>query len=233
MIKDVMDENAGVTPNSREIAVLKAHFPGSFQKDGTFDLARFETEVLKTNGTSVMQEGFGLDFLGKNYAKLIASIDTETVIVPDETHNSLPENENSQNVYITGDNLDALKNLLKSYSGKVKCIYIDPPYNTGSDDFVYNDSFNFSPEEIERKLGIDEEQAKKLLSFTSKGSSSHSAWLTFMYPRLQLAKGLLSDDGVIFISIDDNEVAQLRLLCDSIFGEVNFEGHIHWRRRHN
>lgn len=233
MIKDAMAENAETTPNSRELAVLKEHFPGYFRKDGSFDVARFSDEVLRANGASPSQEGFGLDFLGKNYAKLIASLETETVIVPDEAHNSLPENQTSRNVYITGDNLDALKHLLKSYSGQVKCIYIDPPYNTGSDDFVYNDTFKFSADEIERKLGIDEEQARKLMSFTSKGSSSHSAWLTFMYPRLQLAKGLLANDGVIFISIDDNEQAQLKLIADSVFGEENFEGHIHWRRRHN
>ncbi|MDD4060381.1 MAG: site-specific DNA-methyltransferase [Kiritimatiellae bacterium] len=226
MIKDAMAENAETTPNSRELAVLKEHFPGYFRKDGSFDVARFSDEVLRANGASPSQEGFGLDFLGKNYAKLIASLETETVIVPDEAHNSLPENQTSRNVYITGDNLDALKHLLKSYSGQVKCIYIDPPYNTGSDDFVYNDTFKFSADEIERKLGIDEEQARKLMSFTSKGSSSHSAWLTFMYPRLQLAKGLLSNDGVIFISIDDNEVAQLRMLCDSVFGEENFVAQI-------
>ncbi len=233
MIKDVMAGNAGVSPNSRELAVLKEHFPGYFQKDGSFDVARFSAEVLRANGASPTQEGFGLDFLGKNYAKLIASLETETVIVPDEAHNSLPENQASRNVYITGDNLDALKHLLKSYTGQVKCIYIDPPYNTGSDDFVYNDTFNFSAEEIERKLGIDEEQARKLMSFTSKGSSSHSAWLTFMYPRLQLAKGLLSDDGVIFISIDDNEIAQLRLLCDSVFGEERFLAEFIWKSRQN
>ena len=133
MIKDAMAENAETTPNSRELAVLKEHFPGYFRKDGSFDVARFSDEVLRVNGASPSQEGFGLDFLGKNYAKLIASLETETVVVPDEAHNSLPENKDSRNVYITGDNLDALKHLLKSYSGQVKCIYIDPPYNTGKE----------------------------------------------------------------------------------------------------
>lgn len=233
MIKDAMADNAETTPNSRELAVLKEHFPGYFRKDGAFDVARFSDEVLRANGASPSQEGFGLDFLGRNYAKLIASLETETVVVPDAAHNSLPENQDSRNLYITGDNLDALKHLLKSYSGQVKCIYIDPPYNTGGDDFVYNDAFNFSAEEIERKLGIDEEQARKLISFTSKGSSSHSAWLTFMYPRLQLAKSLLANDGVIFISIDDNEIAQLRLLCDSVFGEERFLAELIWKSRQN
>ena len=156
-----------------------------------------------------------------------------THLVPDEEHNSKPENMNSENIYISGDNLDGLKHLLKSYSGQVKCIYIDPPYNTGTDGFVYNDQFNFTVEELSEKLSIREEQAQRILDLTKRGSASHSAWLMFMYPRLLLARDLLKDDGVIFISIDDNEQANLRLICDDVFGEENFEGHIHWRRRHN
>jgi len=111
MIKDVMEDNPEITPTSREMAVLKEHFPGFFQNDGAFDITRFSREVLEANGTRVTQEGFGLDFLGKNYAKLIASMDTETVIVPDEAHNRLPENAASQNIYISGDNLDGVKEL--------------------------------------------------------------------------------------------------------------------------
>ena len=156
----------------------------------------------------------------------MANEETETVIVPDAEHNAKPENAKSQNVYISGDNLDALKHLLKSYEREVKCIYIDPPYNTGSDGFVYNDNFKFKPDELARKLSITDEEAKKLLDFVGRGSASHSAWLMFMYPRLQLAKSLLRDDGVIFISIDDNEQANLKLLCDDIFGEQNMVAQI-------
>lgn len=123
-------------------------------------------------------------------------------------------------MYIVGDNLDALKHLLKSYSNKIKCIYIDPPYNTNSNDFIYNDNFFFTPEILAEKMGIDEEEANKIIDL--KGKSSHSAWLTFMYSRLELARDLLTDDGVIFISIDDNEQANLKLICDDIFGEENF-----------
>lgn len=155
---------------------------------------------------------------------MLASIDTTTVVVPDEEHNSKPENQNSQNIYISGDNLDGLKHLLKSYAHSVQCIYIDPPYNTGSDGFVYNDSFNFTAEELEDKLSIDNTQAQRILDLAKRGSASHSAWLMFMYPRLLLARDLLSKDGVIFISIDDNEQANLKLLCDDIFGEENFAG---------
>lgn len=220
MIRDIMTANETVTPNQKEINILKENFPSCFRADGTFDMVRF-SEFLKDK-IDISREGYELKFLGKNYAKMLASLDTETVIVPDEAHNSLPENVNSENVYISGDNLDGLKHLLKSYAGQVKCIYIDPPYNTGSDGFVYNDKFNFTAEDLIEKLSIDEEQAQRILELTNRGSASHSAWLMFMYPRLQLARDVLSSDGVIFISIDDNEVSNLRLLCDDVYGAENF-----------
>ncbi len=220
MIKDILTANENTIPNSREMAVLKENFPSCFHTDGTFDLERFK-EFL-SDKVAVTGEGYELKFLGKNYARLLASVDTTTVIVPDEEHNAKPENAASENVYISGDNLDGLKHLLKSYSRKVKCIYIDPPYNTGSDGFVYNDSFNFTVEELSVKLSIDEQQAQRILDLTKRGAVSHSAWLMFMYPRLLLARDLLTDDGVIFISIDDNEQSNLKLLCDDVFGEENF-----------
>ncbi len=231
MIKDIIAANEKTAPNSREMAVLRENFPSCFRKDGSFDLERFR-ECLSKNIT-VTNEGYELKFLGKNYARLLASLDTTTVIIPDEDHNAKPENKKSENIYISGDNLDALKHLLKSYTGEVKCIYIDPPYNTGSDSFVYHDHFHFTIEELSEKLSVSEAEAKRILDFTKRDSASHSAWLMFLYPRLLLAKDLLKKDGVIFISIDDNEQANLKLLCDDIFGEENFEGHIHWRRRSN
>ena len=123
--------------------------------------------------------------------------------------------------------------MLKSYAHKVKCIYIDPPYNTGSDGFVYNDNFNFTAEELSARLSIDEEQAKRILDLTKRGSASHSAWLMFMYPRLLLARDLLTDDGVIFISIDDNEQANCKLICDDVFGEENFVAELIWERAYS
>ena len=132
MIKDIMAANESVAPNSREMDILKEHFPSCFHGDGSFDLTRFQ-EFLNDK-VAVTHEGYELKFLGKNYARLLASVDTTTVIVPDEAHNSKPENANSENIYISGDNLDGLKHLLKSYSRKVKCIYIDPPYKT---DYAY------------------------------------------------------------------------------------------------
>lgn len=231
MIKQIIDKNAEVKPNSKKLEALKEYFAGCFTKEGAFDIERFK-EMMKDE-VDMSNEGYSLDFLGKDYANLIASIDTTTVIDPDLEHNSKPENKNSENIYISGDNLDALKHLLKSYAGEVKCIYIDPPYNTGEDDFVYNDNFRFTPEELEKKLSIDEDEAQRIIDLTSRGSSTHSAWLMFMSPRLQLARDLLSKDGVIFISIDDNEQANLKLLCDYIFGEENFVAQFIWEKRVN
>ena len=219
MIKDILQANETVLPNAKEIAVLRENFPACFKSDGSFDIGRFK-EYLSDKLT-VKNEGYELKFLGKNYARLLASVDTTTVIVPDEEHNNKPENKKSENIYISGDNLDGLKHLLKSYAGKVKCIYIDPPYNTGSDGFVYNDNFNFTAEELSERLSISTEQAERILDLTKRGSASHSAWLMFMYPRLLLARDLLTDDGVIFISIDDNEQANCKLICDDVFGEEN------------
>ena len=140
--------------------------------------------------------------------------------MPDIDHNS--KNENAQNLLIKGDNLEVLKHLKNAYFESIKMIYIDPPYNTGSDGFVYKDDRKFSIDELSSLAGISQEEAKRVLEFTAKGSNSHSAWLSFIYPRLYIARELLRDDGVIFISIDDNEQAHLKILCDEIFGEENF-----------
>lgn len=229
MIKDILNKNEKMTPSSKEIAILKEHFPSCFKSDGTFDIERFKGFLSEK--ITVTDEGYELKFLGKNYARLLASVDTTTVITPNEEHNSKPENKNSENIYISGDNLDGLKHLLKSYSGEVKCIYIDPPYNTGTDGFVYNDNFDFTVDSLSEKLSISEEQATRILELTKRGSAAHSAWLMFMYPRLVLARDLLTDDGVIFISIDDNEASNLKLICDDIFGEENFIETLKWKRK--
>lgn len=227
MIRNILEENDKVQPNDRTMAVLHREFPQCFNAEGKFDMAALQ-ELLQDK-VDLVKEGSGFNFLGKNYASLLSSMDTTTVLVPDTEHNEKPENKDSQNVYISGDNLDALKHLAKSYSGQVKCIYIDPPYNTGSDGFVYNDKFKFTAEELEEKLSISEEQAQRIFAMTTRGAASHAAWLTFMMPRLQYAKDLLSDDGAIFISIDENEHANLKLLCDYVFGEENQAGEIIWK----
>lgn len=132
--------------------------------------------------------------------------------------------EDSGNKIIHGDNLEALKALLPQYEGRIKCIYIDPPYNTGNENWVYNDNVN-SPR-IRKWLG-------QVVGKEAEDLTRHDKWLCMMYPRLKLLQKLLADDGAIFISIDDNEQANLKLICDEIFGAGNFEGCIHWRRRHN
>lgn len=172
-----------------------------------------------------------MNWLGKSYARLLRNLPPETLISEDKTHNAKPENAGSQNLLIRGDNLEVLKHLKNAYANSVKMIYIDPPYNTGSDGFVYQDDRKFTPAELALLANIDEDEAARILDFTDKGSNSHSAWLTFMYPRLYIARELLKDDGVIFISIDDNEAAQLKLLCDEVFGEGNFVAQLPWRKR--
>lgn len=222
MIKNVVEKNKNIDVNEDKMNKLKEMFPNCFNINGEFDISMFEEELKANN--SIVKEGYGLNFLGKNYAKYVASLDTETILVPDEENNNKVENKSSENIYISGDNIDALKHLVKSYSGQIKCIYIDPPYNTGSDGFVYNDKFNLSIEKLMDILDINEDEAKRIYSMTNTKSNSHSAWMTFMYPRLYIAKQLLSENGVIFISIDDNEQSQLKLLCDSVFGEENILG---------
>ena len=219
-----MNHNADAAAGLKELEVLKKFFPQCFHADGEFDIEAFKASLPE--GTTITDETSGFNWLGKNYARMLTNMDTTTLIRPDEKHNAKPENKDSQNVYISGDNLDALQHLVKSYSGKVKVIYIDPPYNTGSDGFVYNDKFNFTAEDLAKRLDVSLERAERILSMTRRGSASHAAWLTFMLPRLSFARDLLTDDGVIFISIDDNEQANLKKLCDEVFGEECFVGNI-------
>lgn len=140
--------------------------------------------------------------------------------------------DNTQNLYIEGDNLDVLKILRENYLGKVKMIYIDPPYNTGND-FVYNDDFSQTSSEYIAESGQFDSDGNRLVLNTESNGRFHTDWLNMMYPRLKVAKDLLSDDGVIFISIDDNEVENLRKLCDEVLGEVNFVAQIVWQKIHS
>ncbi|CWS10734.1 site-specific DNA-methyltransferase [Neisseria meningitidis] len=194
--------------------------PACFDADGNFLIDRLQAEIAPQ--TDIGREFYEMNWLGKSYARLLRNLPPETLISEDKTHNAKPENAGSQNLLIRGDNLEVLKHLKNAYANSVKMIYIDPPYNTGSDGFVYQDDRKFTPAELACLANIDEDEAARILDFTDKGSNSHSAWLTFMYPRLYIARELLKDDGVIFISIDDNEAAQLKLLCDEVFGEGNF-----------
>lgn len=229
MIKDIIGRNAEAAAGQKEIKVLREYFPQCFNADGEFDIEAFKAALPE--GTTLTDETSGFNWLGKNYARMLTNMDTTTLIRPDEEHNAKPENRDSKNIYISGDNLDALQHLVKSYGGKVKVIYIDPPYNTGSDGFVYNDRFNFTADELAKRLDVSRERAERTLSMTRRGSASHAAWLTFMLPRLSFARNLLTDNGVIFISIDDNEQANLKKLCDEVFGEECFVAQFIWGKR--
>jgi len=217
-------------PSEERLYLLKKQFPECFDKNGAFVPERL-AESLRSDGLPVQKEYYSLNWLGKSYAKVLRDAPPETLLAEDAAHNRQPENAASQNLLLKGDNLEILKHLKHAYAGAVKMIYIDPPYNTGSDGFVYQDDRRFTPEQLARLGGMDLDEACRVLEFTAKKSNSHSAWLTFMYPRLYIARELLREDGVIFISIDDNEQAQLKILCDEVFGEENFVADLIWKKK--
>ena len=221
MQKEILNDNTDITANSQQLELLKKNFPQCFDKDGNFIVHKME-EIVGESGLDLSKESYSLNWLGKSYARLLANENPHTLLKEDKKYNEIEKNKESQNLLIKGDNLEVLKHLSNAYAESIKMIYIDPPYNTGSDGFVYNDDRKFKPEELSRLSGIDMDEAKRILEFTQSNANSHSAWLTFMYPRLYIARHLLKEEGVIFISIDDNEQAQLKLLCDEIFGEENF-----------
>lgn len=216
------------TVNSKQIVILKKHFPQCFDKEGNFIQEKM-LELVEGNAVELSKESYNLDWLGKSYARLLTNLPPKTLINEDVEHNQLEQNQNSNNLLIKGDNLEVLKHMVNAYSEKVKMIYIDPPYNTGKDGFNYQDDRKFSKEQLSELAAIDLDEAKRVLEFTDKGASSHSAWLTFIYPRLYIAREFLADDGVIFISIDDNELSQLKFLCDEVFGEENHIGNVIWK----
>lgn len=216
------------TANSKQLAILKKHFPNCFDRDGNFIQERM-LEIVHDNEIELSKESYSLNWLGKSYSRLLANLPPKTLIRGDVDHNAQDEHKDSKNLLFKGDNLEVLKHLVNAYSEKVKMIYIDPPYNTGKDGFTYIDDRSFTKEQLIELVGMDEDEAIRTLDFIDKGSSSHSAWLTFMYPRLYVARELMSDDGVIFISLDDNELSQLKIICDEIFGESNHLGNVIWK----
>jgi adenine-specific DNA-methyltransferase len=203
---------------------LNEHYP-SIIKDNEINLQ--ELKAIAGLPVDEKVNGYGLNFVGRNFARAKYAQKTEKEL---RLNTTLSKNiDTTQNLVLKGDNLDCLKILKNYYSGKIKCIYIDPPYNTTNDEFVYPDKFD--KEELE-VLGLanlsDEDFARMDFSFKTK--KSHNGWLAFMYPRLLLARDLLSKDGVIFISIDDNEQANLKLICDDVFGEENFVATFKWNK---
>ncbi|MDB5201354.1 MAG: site-specific DNA-methyltransferase [Ferruginibacter sp.] len=174
----------------------------------------------------ITSEHFGLFWPGKRAARKIASLPSEGTLVP--CMDEAVDQENTQNIFIEGENLEVLKLLQKSYANRIKLIFIDPPYNTGKD-FIYEDDFTETIDEYLRRTGQLDEEAKPISANTKADGRFHSKWLSMMYPRLRLARNLLKDEGYIFISIDDNEVHNLRELMNEVFGEENFKGCVIWQ----
>lgn len=172
--------------------------------------------------------GYGLNFIGRNFARAKYAQKNDKAV---SLNRGLSKNINStQNIVLKGDNLDSLKILKNYYSEEIKCIYIDPPYNTTGESFTYPDRFDKEEAEVLGLVNLSEDDFTRM-DFSFKTKKSHNGWLTFMYPRLLLARDLLSKDGVIFISIDDNEQANLKLLCDDVFGEENHIATFPWKKR--
>ena len=192
-----------------------------------FDLLK---QMLSGEIVESDDERYRLDWVGKKASLLKVNTAIDKTLRPCKEESV--DFDNTENLYIEGDNFEVLKLLQESYLNKVKMIYIDPPYNTGKD-FVYSDNFTKSKTDFEDEIGLRDEDDNKLFKNTDSNGRFHSDWLSMMYERLLVSRDLLKDDGVIFISIDDNEVHNLRKICDEVFGEGNFQGHIHWRRRHN
>ncbi|MEP3836410.1 MAG: site-specific DNA-methyltransferase [Algibacter sp.] len=203
---------------------LKQLFPEAFE-DGVFNVDTL-TELIGEHSTSNRaKEHFGLNWVGKQDARKIATKPPTGTLKPCEGEGV--NEDTTENIFIEGENLEVLKILRKSYMGKIKMIYIDPPYNTG-DDFIYSDSFADSTEDYLRKSGVKTDEGL-LVSNPNSSGRYHANWLSFMYPRLKLAKDLLKEDGIIFISIADQEIHNLKSLCNEIFGEENFIEKLIWK----
>ena len=209
---------------SENVTKLKELFPEVFS-EGKIDFAKLQEELGQFSEQE--SERYNLTWNGKQEAKRIAQTPSTGTLRPcrEESKNW----DTTQNLYIEGDNLEVLKLLQKSYHKQVKMIYIDPPYNTGKD-FVYKDNFKDNIKNYLEITGQVDSEGNRLSTNSDTNGRYHSDWLNMMYPRLKLARNLLKDDGVIFISLDDGEVANLRKICDEIFGEDNFIGNIAWKK---
>lgn len=212
-----------VGDNVKKLAQL---FPSAV-KDGEVDFEALKEEFGQFK--EVESEKYELTWAGKKNAKKIAQEDVigrTLKFIPEDSKDA----DTTENLYIEGDNLEVLKLLRQNYYGAIKMIYIDPPYNTGND-FVYNDSFGMSKKESDIFEGNVDELGERYTVNKNTQNRYHANWLNMMYPRLKMAKDLLADDGVIFISIDDSEVANLRKICDEIFGADNFIANLIWQKK--
>ncbi|PJJ42133.1 site-specific DNA-methyltransferase [Hallerella succinigenes] len=226
---------------SENFEKLKALFPNcvteSLDKDGN-PVRAIDKDLLMQEINSEVVEGqkerYQFNWPGKRDAIRKANAPTTMTLRPCKDESV--DFDNTQNLYIEGDNLEVLKLLQNNYLGKVKMIYIDPPYNTGND-FVYNDNFKQDSETFLETSGMFDEDGNMTLQNFEKNSESngrfHTDWLNMMYPRLKVARNLLSEDGVIFISIDDNEQENLKKICDEVFGQQNFVAELIWERAYS
>jgi len=223
MITTTLD---GKTPDIAEenIGKLKQLFPEVFT-EGKIDFGKLQQVLGEYVEDS--NERYNFTWNGKGRALRLSQTPSLGTLRPCKEESK--DWDTTQNLYIEGDNLEVLKLLQKSYYGKVKMIYIDPPYNTGKD-FVYKDDFHDSLENYKKITGQVDDSGNALSTNTEASGRYHTDWLNMMYPRLRLARNLLTDDGVIFISIDDNEVHNLRKICDEVFGEDNFVAQVIWER---
>ena len=227
--QDIVDVNVGIIgklfPNCLTERIGEN---GRLEHAIDFDKLRVELSKGIVEG---QQERYQFTWPGKREAMRIANTPTNMTLRPDRE--SSVDFDNTGNLYIEGDNLEVLKILREDYLGKVKMIYIDPPYNTGND-FVYEDDFSQTSGEFRGKSGMFDEDGNMILQNYEVNSESngrfHTDWLNMIYPRLKVARDLLTEDGVIFISIDDNEVENLRKVCDEVFGERNFIAQLIWER---
>lgn len=211
---------------AQHLSQLAQLFPHCFSEGKIdFDLLKQELSDHLIEGN---QERYQLNWVGKREAILTANSPIAKTLRPVRTESV--NFDTTENLFIEGDNLEVLKLLQETYLGKVKMIYIDPPYNTGND-FVYKDDFAEDKADFLVRSNQTDDQGNRLVSNPESNGRFHSDWLSMIYPRLKLARNLLADDGVIFISIDDNEQANLKRVCDEIFGEQNFVGQFPWRKR--
>jgi adenine-specific DNA-methyltransferase len=224
-------DGTSLTPEQEKLNALRQVLPEVFSE------GKIDWEKLKaTLGEDInfANERYVLNWAGKSEAFKVLQMPTTKTLIPakDESVNF----DDTENIFIEGENLEVLKVLQKSYFGKVKMIYIDPPYNTGNDSFIYPDKFSESKADYEKRVGDKDEEGIKTSDSFKKNSKEngqyHSNWLNMMMPRLYLAKNLLRPDGVIFVSMDDNEVHNLRLLMNEIFGEENFVEQIIWKNKY-
>ncbi len=226
------------SPNLTEgnIDRIRELFPGcvteAHDEHGTLKLAVDFDQLKQELSDSIVegpQERYHLNWPGKREALLTANAPIAKTLRP--CREESVDFDTTKNLFIEGDNLDALKLLQETYLGKVKMIYIDPPYNTGND-FIYEDDFAENTDEFLLRSNQKDEEGNRLIANTESNGRFHSDWLSMIYPRLKLARNLLRDDGVIFISIDDGEVHNLRKVCDEILGEQNFLANIVWQKKY-